>query len=58
MALGIGYVPEDRKEHGLVLAMSIADNITLPVVSPHLRAAAGWIQTRERAAAPQRAPSS
>ena len=33
MALGIGYVPEDRKEHGLVLAMSIADNITLPVIS-------------------------
>jgi rhamnose transport system ATP-binding protein len=33
MALGIGYVPEDRKEHGLVLAMSIANNITLPVIS-------------------------
>ncbi len=33
MGLGIGYVPEDRKEHGLVLAMSIANNITLPVIS-------------------------
>ena len=28
MALGIGYVPEDRKEHGLVLEMSIGRNIT------------------------------
>jgi rhamnose transport system ATP-binding protein len=50
MALGIGYVPEDRKEHGLVLAMSIADNITLPVISTFARG--GWLDTkRERAAA-------
>jgi rhamnose transport system ATP-binding protein len=50
MALGIGYVPEDRKEHGLVLAMSIADNITLPVVSAF--ATGGWLDTkRERQAA-------
>ncbi|MFL5804753.1 MAG: sugar ABC transporter ATP-binding protein [Roseiflexaceae bacterium] len=41
MALGIGYVPEDRKEHGLVLRMSIADNITLPVVSRF--ATLGWL---------------
>ena len=41
MALGIGYVPEDRKEHGLVLAMSIADNITLPVLSRFARL--GWL---------------
>ena len=32
MQLGIGYVPEDRKEQGLVLEMSIAQNITLPVL--------------------------
>jgi rhamnose transport system ATP-binding protein len=50
MALGIGYVPEDRKEHGLVLAMSIADNITLPVISTFARG--GWLDaTRERQAA-------
>jgi rhamnose transport system ATP-binding protein len=50
MALGIGYVPEDRKEHGLVLAMSIADNITLPVISTFARG--GWLDAkRERAAA-------
>jgi rhamnose transport system ATP-binding protein len=50
MALGIGYVPEDRKEHGLVLAMSVADNITLPVISSFARG--GWLDTtRERQAA-------
>jgi rhamnose transport system ATP-binding protein len=50
MALGIGYVPEDRKEHGLVLAMSIADKITLPML--HRFARGGWLDgTRERAAA-------
>jgi rhamnose transport system ATP-binding protein len=50
MALGIGYVPEDRKEHGLVLAMSIADNITLPVISTFARG--GWLDARrEREAA-------
>ena len=41
MALGIGYVPEDRKEHGLVLTMSIADNVTLPVLSQFARL--GWL---------------
>ena len=29
--LGIGYVPEDRKRQGLVLEMSIRDNIALSV---------------------------
>jgi rhamnose transport system ATP-binding protein len=41
MALGIGYVPEDRKEHGLVLKMSIADNITLPMISSFAKL--GWL---------------
>lgn len=50
MALGIGYVPEDRKEHGLVLAMSIADNITLPVLASFAKL--GWLQRgREQQAA-------
>jgi rhamnose transport system ATP-binding protein len=49
MALGIGYVPEDRKEHGLVLAMSIADNITLPVLASFARL--GWLDTRRELAA-------
>jgi len=50
MSLGIGYVPEDRKEHGLVLKMSIADNITLPVLSRF--SARGWLnQGKEKIAA-------
>ncbi len=50
MALGIGYVPEDRKEHGLVQQMSIANNITLPVLSNF--ATMGWLdEGRERRAA-------
>ena len=28
--LGIAYVPEDRRQHGLILELSIAKNITLP----------------------------
>ncbi len=43
MKLGIGYVPEDRKEHGLVLEMSIADNITLPVLDSF--ATLSWLNT-------------
>lgn len=45
LQLGIGYVPEDRKEHGLVLDMSIADNITLPLLKQFSRA--GWVDTRQ-----------
>lgn len=41
MKLGIGYVPEDRKEQGLVLEMSIAENITLPVIGKFARV--GWL---------------
>jgi rhamnose transport system ATP-binding protein len=50
MALGIGYVPEDRKEHGLVLEMSIGRNITLPILPRFTRL--GWTdERRERQAA-------
>ncbi len=50
MSLGISYVPEDRKQHGLVLPMSIGDNITLPVIKQF--AAYGWLRPkREKAAA-------
>ncbi|HEX2916063.1 MAG TPA: sugar ABC transporter ATP-binding protein [Chloroflexia bacterium] len=50
MKLGIGYVPEDRKEHGLVLDMSIAQNITLPVLSKF--STLGWLHAkREQQAA-------
>jgi ABC-type sugar transport system ATPase subunit len=29
---GIGYVPEDRKEHGLILVSTIRDNMTLAIL--------------------------
>ena len=29
VALGIAYVPEDRRRHGVILEMSVAANITL-----------------------------
>ena len=32
MRAGIVYVPEDRQHQGLVLGMSVADNMTLPVL--------------------------
>ena len=45
MDLGLGFVPEDRQHHGLVLPMSIAANITLPIL-PRF-ATAGWLRERE-----------
>jgi len=49
MHLKIGYVPEDRKEHGLVLAMSIANNITLPVIAKFARFS--WLNKKREAQA-------
>jgi rhamnose transport system ATP-binding protein len=52
MALGLAYVPEDRQHHGLLLPMSIAQNITLPNL-PHF-ARLGWLDQhaeRQEAAA-------
>jgi rhamnose transport system ATP-binding protein len=45
MDLGLGFVPEDRQHHGLVLPMSIADNITLPILSRY--ATAGWLRAQD-----------
>jgi rhamnose transport system ATP-binding protein len=45
MDLGLGFIPEDRQHHGLVLPMSIAANITLPIL-PRFTAA-GWLRQRE-----------
>jgi ABC-type sugar transport system ATPase subunit len=36
---GLGYVPEDRKQHGLVLSLSVRENITLVVLRELTRAA-------------------
>jgi ribose transport system ATP-binding protein len=41
MALGVGYVPEDRKRQGLVLSMLTRENATLPIVERFARF--GWI---------------
>jgi rhamnose transport system ATP-binding protein len=42
MELGIAYVPEDRQHHGLVLALDIVSNITLPVLPKY--AVHGWLR--------------
>ena len=39
---GVVYFPEDRKRQGLVLAMRIRENVTLPVLARVSRS--GWIQ--------------
>ena len=36
IALGIAYVPEDRRQHGLILPMQIAANISLPTLRSYL----------------------
>lgn len=50
MALGIGFVPEDRKQHGLVLEFPISNNITLPRLPSFAKW--GWLNSKsERVAA-------
>lgn len=46
---GLAYVPEDRKEHGVVEALPIAENISLPVLR---RLAGAWLdEAKENALA-------
>ena len=45
IALGIGLVPEDRKTLGLVLAMSVRDNVTLPSMG---RISVGGVVRRDK----------
>jgi len=40
--LGIGYVPEDRRRHGVILEMSVAANTTLAVLRKI--ATGGWLK--------------
>jgi len=48
--LGLAYVPEDRQLHGLIPAMHITSNISLPMLRDY--ANRGWLQNqKERAAA-------
>jgi ribose transport system ATP-binding protein len=44
MAAGLGFVPEDRARQGLVLGMTVLENIVLPTLSRHLRL--GWLLDR------------
>jgi ribose transport system ATP-binding protein len=45
----LGFLSEDRKEEGLMLSQSIADNLTLPKVSAFSRW--GWISRARQGAA-------
>jgi ribose transport system ATP-binding protein len=50
MRAGVGFVPEDRKRHGLVLTLRALENVTLPTLRSLSRA--GWIRAgAERALA-------
>jgi ABC-type sugar transport system ATPase subunit len=42
MRAGVGFVPEDRKRHGLVLSMRALENVTLPTLRSIARA--GWLR--------------
>ena len=42
MRAGIGLIPEDRKQHGLLLAQAIRPNITLAAME-RVASAGGWI---------------
>jgi rhamnose transport system ATP-binding protein len=48
--LGLAYVPEDRQLHGLIPAMPITSNISLPMLNKYAKR--GWLQDKtERKAA-------
>jgi rhamnose transport system ATP-binding protein len=50
ISLGLAYVPEDRQLHGLIPAMNITSNISLPILKEYARR--GWLQDKaERSAA-------
>jgi ABC-type sugar transport system ATPase subunit len=56
IAAGIGFLPEDRKRHGLVLMRSVRENIGLPSLGRWSRA--GVVSGRtEREAAERRVPT-
>jgi ribose transport system ATP-binding protein len=43
---GVGFLSEDRKQEGLALDQSIADNLTYSRLTPYSRL--GWLSTRRR----------
>lgn len=46
IALGMGYLSEDRKGEGLAQPLSVADNMTLSQLTPY--SCAGWLSLRKR----------
>ncbi|MEN6645555.1 MAG: ATP-binding cassette domain-containing protein [Armatimonadia bacterium] len=52
ISLATGLVPEDRKRHGLVPGMSVADNLALPIMGR--LAKLGWLNRRELRALTER----
>jgi len=50
MAAGLAHVPEDRQRTGLVLDLSIADNLALDIVSPIPVSRRGWLRRKQIAA--------
>ena len=51
-AQGVGLLSEDRKQEGLALSLTIADNLTLPRLG--LVGARGWVSPRRQAASASR----
>jgi ribose transport system ATP-binding protein len=49
IAEGVGLLSEDRKQEGLALTQSVADNLTYSWLRPYVRA--GWLRLRQRRAA-------
>lgn len=49
--MGVVYVPEDRSTHGVFADLSVSHNLSLPVLSRHLRAGALVSQRSEAMAA-------
>jgi ribose transport system ATP-binding protein len=43
---GVYLAPEDRKRHGLVLPMSVAENTSLPSIGDGARRRLGWLDRR------------
>lgn len=46
--MGIGWVPEDRKQHGLILGMDVKSNITLAILKRISQVLATVSRTKER----------
>ena len=49
--LGIAYVPEDRRRHGVILDMPVAANTTLAILRAHFRRRAARLSPRAHAGA-------